>query len=54
VQICKNIDNSVSSQAVNSLEPVWNRKFLLKDYDFPFLKINLMNKSKGLRDQIIG
>ena len=36
------------------LDIVWNQPFLLKDYDFPFIFVQLMHKTKGLRDYALG
>jgi hypothetical protein len=54
VRIRINEDNLVNSTAKEGLELVWNQPFLLKDYDFPFICVNLMHKSKGLRDYALG
>jgi hypothetical protein len=54
VKIRINEDGNVDSTVKESLEPQWNEPFLLKDYDFPFIHVLLMHKSKGLRDYSIG
>jgi hypothetical protein len=54
VKILINSDKSANSTVKECLEPVWNQQFLLKDYDFPFIKVDLMHKSKGLKDNKLG
>jgi hypothetical protein len=54
VRIHKNGQEWVDSDGVVGLRPVWQRQYLIRDYDFPFLNVELMNKSKGLRDRAIG
>ena len=54
VRIKVNEEGMVDSGVKEGLEPIWNQPFLLKDYDFPFLRVQLMHKSKGLRDYSVG
>jgi hypothetical protein len=54
VRIKVNEEIQTESTMRESLEPVWNEPFLLKDYDFPFINVSLIHKSKGLRDYAIG
>ena len=56
VKIHVNSDSFIESNSIDSQDykPLWNRQFLLKNYDFPSLRIELVNKSKGLRDKIMG
>lgn len=34
----------------HTLEVVWNQEFLISGYSFPFFSLDVMNKTKGLRD----
>jgi hypothetical protein len=56
VRIHKNSESFIDSQSIDSQDykPEWDRQFLVKGYDFPSLKVELMNKSKGLRDKVLG
>jgi hypothetical protein len=54
VRIRINEESNAESEVREGNEPVWNEPFLLKDYDFPFIQVSLMHKSKGLRDYPIG
>ena len=54
VKIKINDDSLVDSVVKEGLDLVWNQPFLLKDYDFPFINVQLMHKTKGLRDYALG
>lgn len=56
VRIQFNSEKYLDSHSIDAYDykPVWNRQYLIKNYDFPTIKINLFNKSKGLRDKSLG
>ena len=54
VRIKINEESLVDSTVKEGLDIIWNQPFLLKDYDFPFIFVQLMHKTKGLRDYALG